>query len=135
MRPPLKKGTAKREIATYPCEQYLISTTEIFADGSRKIGQEVDVWAAPEFELPASLEIISQISLLPRGDMQSGLALGLVAWSYGENGKELGYSMQAVEIKKGALDTSIFEVPAGYTKVKSFTAKYLDEWKRKASEH
>jgi hypothetical protein len=129
-----QKGTGKREIATYPCEQYLISTTEIFADGSRKIGQEVDVWAASELEPLASLEIISQISLLPRGDMQSGLALGLVAWSYGENGKELGYSMQAVEIKNGALDASLFEVPAGYTKVKSFTAKYLDEWK-KASEH
>jgi hypothetical protein len=121
----IQKGTAHREIAGYRCEQHLISSTHIFADGSEKIMSETEMWGAPELELPVSLEKISEIALLPRADAKSGLSLESHTWEYGENGKELGYSMQATEIKKGEIDASIFDVPAAYAKVEPYTVKDL----------
>ena len=93
----------------------------IFADGTRKPGQETDIWVAPEIEPPAAFELIGEISSLSRGDAESGLPLKLSSWHYGDDGKELAYVLEAIEVKKGAIEASVFEVPAGYEKVAPFT--------------
>jgi hypothetical protein len=107
------KGTSKKDILGYSCEQYITNTTYTYADGSKKDLGPWEVWVTPELESPLSFDIVSEVANLspPRGT--GGFPLGATDWDNG--GVQVDY--QAIEIKRAPIDPSAFEVLGdGYTK-------------------
>jgi hypothetical protein len=123
-----RQGTETRKIAGYDCEQRIVTDIGTFADGSKETMRETELWVAPGLEPPVPVDVVRQLVYLWRGDAPNGFPLALIDRFKGR--VESSVSVEAVEIRKGAIDPSVFAVPAGYTRVESHTARTLEEWKR-----
>jgi len=122
-----RKGTQTRKIAGYDCEQRVISQIGTFEDGSKDTVRETELWVAPDLEPPVPFDVLRRLVYLSRGDAPNGFPLASIDRFKGR--VESSVSVEAVEIRKGAIDPSVFAVPAGYTRVVSHTARTLEEWK------
>jgi hypothetical protein len=123
-----RKGTQTRKIAGYDCEQRVITDIGTFEDGSKDTLREIELWVAPDLEPPVPFDVLRRLVYLSRGDAPNGFPLASIDRFKGR--VESSVSVEAVEIRKGAIDPSLFAVPAGYTRVESHTARTLEEWKR-----
>jgi hypothetical protein len=125
----VRTGTGSRQIAGFACEQRFITSIGTFADGSRHTVQEVEQWIAPDLEPPVPVKVLKDVRFpLMVGDVPRGLPLANIYRHKG--GGDFDHSVEAVEIKKGAIDSTVFAVPAGYTKVQSDIARTLEKWRR-----
>ncbi len=144
----VEKGTGKKRIAGYDCEQYVVTRQ----DGLNYSREER--WVAPGLLVPSYFEMekIAQASVPPKykghvlnemkdkglplgGAFSStqkiplavpdrGLPPGTTLTNKGDHKEiETSSSWEAAEVKKGPIDASLFRVPAGYTKVESPVAK------------
>jgi hypothetical protein len=110
------KGTSKKDIVGYNCEQHVMSITHTFTDGSKEDRGQLETWVTPELEGPVSFDIVKEVAdLLTRAGATAGFPLGIIRWD--KSGVEFDYSVQAIEIKRAMIDPSAFEVSVvGYTK-------------------
>jgi Domain of unknown function (DUF4412) len=119
----LEKLPDHRMIAGYECEHYVITLTHSLDDKVVSVAT-YNYWIAPDLRDPsqtASDSFASQIKgseseyiRVAREMEDKGFPL---AWAMTAPGLER--SSEAIDVKIGPVDSSIFLVPAGYTKVKS----------------
>jgi hypothetical protein len=150
----VQKGAGRKEIAGYDCEQYVITTEDAGISSREEWWVAPDLRVPAYFEMlkiaQAGLPERGRI----RDEMKDkGLPLGRTFTSIVRNpeaarqhalaehrelipkdlppgptvtdkGVESSVSWEVVEVKKGPIDPSVFQVPAGYNKVESPTAKW-----------
>src|ERR1700730_3059739 len=127
----VQKGTGRKKIAGYDCEEHIITTDA----GTFRITQEL--WVAPDLQAPPHLEtweITSPGSKPPTYDEMKDKGFALAGtFTNASKGLEpsrddsknnapppsASMSWEAVEVKKGPIDASVFRLPDGYTKVES----------------
>lgn len=118
----VEKLPGKRKIAGYDCQRYSLSLGDVL---------EVDLWASTSLEPPARYFDGRKISAAAMGPMGQ-----LFEKMYDELKKIKGFPLstavilrtpvsrtqtleEAVEVKKGSIPASTFQVPSGYKKKKS----------------
>jgi hypothetical protein len=109
-----EKGPSRRAIAGYDCEQYLIRRTRTFADGSKTVELQQELWVAPSLEPPVPVGVRNLARFLSAVVVDEGFPLASIHTS--EDGQIL-HSVVAVSVKKGPIDASVFALPSGYTRV------------------
>jgi len=125
----LEKLSDRRTIAGYNCEHYVITLTHSF-DGKVASVATYNYWVAPDLRDPSRAAsdsfaprekgFGSEYSRVSREMEGKGLPL---AWTMTAPGIET--SNEAIEVKKGSIDPSVFSVPAGYNKVESPAARSI----------
>lgn len=125
----LEKLSDRRTIAGYNCEHYVITLTHSF-DGKIASVATYNYWVAPDLRDPSRAAsdsfapqekgFGSEYSRVSREMEGKGLPL---AWTMTAPGIET--SNEAIEVKKGSIDPSVFSVPAGYNKVESPAARSI----------
>jgi hypothetical protein len=114
-----RKGTGKRRIAGYDCEQYFLTYAGALKDMKLP---ELEQWVAPALEPPIAAKALKEFAFVPPPDASRGFPLALIFKDTG-GGTAFAMSMEATEVKKGPIDPASFAVPPGYAKVASRMAK------------
>jgi hypothetical protein len=125
----LQKLPDRRTVAGYDCEHYVVTLTYSL-DGKVMGVATYNHWVAPDLRDPslaASNSFAPQIKSLwseyirvTREMEEKGLQLASAMTASG-----VDISSEAIEVKKGLIDPSVFLVPAGYTKVESPAARRI----------
>jgi hypothetical protein len=124
----VQKGTGTKRIAGYDCEQYLISMGETI---------KIEKWVTQDLQIPLTLFDAQKATFAGNPMMKNfarmademkkikGFALGETTTIKGPPGVGGETSREATEVKKGPIDSSVFAIPAGYTKVESPLARMI----------
>jgi hypothetical protein len=124
----VQKGTGTKKIAGYDCEQYLISMGE---------SMRIEKWVTQELQIPSAFFDAQQAQFTGNPIMKNyarvvdemrkikGFPLGEKTTVRGPAGMGGETSREATEVKKGPIDSSVFAIPAGYTKVDSPLVRML----------
>ena len=125
----LEKLSDRRTIAGYNCEHYVITLTHSL-NGKVASVATYNYWVAPDLRdpsrgawdsfAPQEKGLSSEYFRVAREMEGKGLPL---AWTMTAPGIES--SSEAIEVKKGSIDPSVFSVPAGYNKVESPAARSI----------
>jgi hypothetical protein len=122
----VQKGTGTKKIAGYDCEQYLISMGETI---------KIEKWVTQDLQFPLTLFDAQKATFAGNPMLKNfarmademkkikGFPLGETTTIKGAPGVAGETSREATEVKKGAIDASVFAIPAGYTKVESPLAR------------
>jgi hypothetical protein len=125
-----EKAPGQRTIAGYDCEHYVATTREQWNDGRPQpvLVNTHDYWIVPGLRVEtfkARMHEVGGRILQTENAVKEALDKGLVLadiWSV--NGQRVG-SEEAVEVRNGPIDPSVFAPPAGYAKVESLAARLL----------
>jgi len=126
----LEKVPGRRTIAGYDCDHYVATIRTQWNDGRPQpvVVNTHDYWIVPDLHLETvrarMFEMGARI-LEAENTMKEVLGKGLVLadiWSV--NGRWIG-SEEAIEIRNGSIDPSVFAPPAGYAKVESLAAQLI----------
>jgi hypothetical protein len=118
----------RRIIAGYDCEHYVATAREQWNDGRPQpvVVNTHDYWIVPDLHvetIKARMHEMGARILQAENIMKEALDKGLVLadiWSV--NGHWVG-SEEAIEVRKGQIDPSVFAPPAGYAKVESLASR------------
>jgi hypothetical protein len=122
----VQKGTGTKKIAGYDCEQYLISMGETI---------KIEKWVTQDLQFPLTLFDAQKATFAGNPMLKNfarmademkkikGFPLGETTTIKGAPGVAGETSREATEVKKGAIDASVFAIPAGYAKVESPLAR------------
>jgi hypothetical protein len=120
-----------RTIAGYDCEHYVVTLTHSL-DGKAMSVTTYSNWVAPDLRDPSraasdsfapNIEGLgSEYIRVTREMEEKGLPLASAMTAPG-----VEISSEAIEVKKGPIDPSVFLVSAGYTKVESLAARRIRE--------
>jgi hypothetical protein len=123
----IEKVSGRRKIAGYDCEHYVITFNKALDGDDTVFTTKYDYWVAPDLQIPwYSDTIAAQTKSQPASvSMQSFARMRkelrdkgfMLATTIKSTSHE--HSEEAIEVKKGPIDRSVFVVPAGYTKVES----------------
>ena len=116
----LEKLSDHRTIARYSCEHYVIKLTHSLK--GRVLGVTTyNYWVAPDLRDPSLVasdsfgpQIKEEFVRLERKMNDQGVPLAFTLTTSGFEG-----SSEAIEVKKGPIDPSVFFVPAGYIKART----------------
>ena len=106
----IQKGTSRKQIAGYDCEQYTVSK------GTMTISEEL---VAPDLQVPLYFEYLKA----RLGDLTDADEMRTKGFPLAITGQR--FTAEAIEVKKEPIDASMFVVPPGYIKVESPIAKYV----------
>jgi hypothetical protein len=126
----LEKVPGRRTIAGYDCEHYVATIRTQWNDGRPDpvVVNADDYWIVPDLHLETvRARMFEMGSRLLQGEniMKEVLGKGLVLadiWSV--NGRWIG-SEEAIEVRNGSIDPSVFAPPLFYLKVESLAAKLI----------
>jgi hypothetical protein len=126
----LEKVPGRRTIAGYDCDHYVATIRTQWNDGRPDpvVVNTDDYWIVPDLHLETvrarMFEMGARI-LQAENTMKELLGKGLVlADIWLVNGHQIG-SEEAIEVRKGPIDPSVFAPPAGYVKVESLAATLI----------
>jgi hypothetical protein len=128
----LEKVPGRRTIAGYDCDHYVATVRTQWNDGRPQpvVVNTHDYWIVPDLHLETvkarMFEMGARI-LQAENTMKEVLAKGLVLadiWSV--NGRWIG-SEEAIEVRTGPIDPSVFAPPALYRKAESLAATLVRE--------
>lgn len=118
----VEKHEETREIAGYTCHRYTLTM------GGK---MRFELWAAPDLEVPISYHDARKMAYAAMGPIGArfdkmfdemkkiqGLPLATIS-EISIMGMDLDTEQTATEVKRGPIDASVFEVPAGYKQQKS----------------
>jgi hypothetical protein len=126
----LEKVPGRRTIAGYDCEHYVATIRTQWNDGRPDpvVVNTDDYWIVPDLHIETvrarMFEMGSRL-LQAENIMKEVLGKGLVLadiWSV--NGRWVG-SEEAIEVRNGSIDRSVFAPPRFYAKVESLAAKLI----------
>jgi hypothetical protein len=125
-----EKVPGRRMIAGYDCEHYVATAHEQWNDGRPQpvVVNTHDYWIVPGLHvetIKARMHEVGARILQVENTVKEALDRGLVLadiWSV--NGHWVG-SEEAVEVRNGPIDPSVFAPPAGYAKVESSAARLI----------
>ena len=126
----LEKVPGRRTIAGYDCDHYVATIRTQWNDGRPEpvVVNTDDYWIVPDLHLETvrarMFEMGARI-LQAENTMKEVLGKGLVLadiWSV--NGRWIR-SEEAIEIRNGSIDPSVFAPPIGYAKVESLAAQLI----------
>jgi hypothetical protein len=126
----LEKVPGRRTIAGYDCEHYVATVRTQWNDGRPDpvVVNTDDYWIVPDLHLETvrarMFEMGSRI-LQGENTVKEVLSKGLVLadiWSV--NGRRIG-SEEAIEVRHGSIDPSVFAPPFFYAKVESLAARLI----------
>jgi hypothetical protein len=135
----LEKVSDHRTIAGYDCEHYVITLTHLL-DGNVATISKYDHWVAPDLRNPSRAgsdwlaapkngALSSDLFRVTEEMADKGLSLAsTMTFSSPETSNSPTIvSREAIKVKKGPIDPSVFMVPARYTKVESPAARHMRE--------
>jgi hypothetical protein len=125
----------RRKIADQDCEHYVVTTRRQWDDARpepRIVVNRHDYWIAPDLHLETARARMFELGArilqdAPPDVTKDVLSKGLVladTWSVNDRFID---SEEAIELKTGPIDPSVFSAPPGYTKVESLSAAIIRE--------
>jgi hypothetical protein len=125
-----EKVPGRRTIAGYDCEHYVATARHQWNDGRPHpvVVNTHDYWIVPDLHvetIKARMHEMGARILQAENAMKEALDKGLMLadiWSV--NGNWIG-SEEAIEVRKGLIDPSVFAPPAGYAKVESLASRLI----------
>jgi hypothetical protein len=125
-----EKVPGRRTIAGYDCEHYVATASERWNDGRPEpvVVNTHDYWIVPDLQVETTRARMHEMGariLQAENTIKQVLDKGLVLadiWSV--NGRWVG-SEEAIEVRKGPIDPSVFAPPAGYAKVESSASRLI----------
>jgi hypothetical protein len=126
-----EKVPGRRIIAGYDCEHYVATARKQWNDGRPQpvVVNTHDYWIVPDLHVETIKarmhELGARVLQAVESTMKEALDKGLVlADILSVNGNWIG-SEEAIEVRKGPIDPSVFAPPAGYAKVESLASRLI----------